>query len=59
MTVTLEDAGCAWCVCVDGRRVATFVQWAHAMRFVEYLRTDKGRQSLDEMPPIGGTLKGT
>lgn len=48
MTVTLEDHGPSWVVLVDGVRVATFVRWAHAMRFVEYLRTPKGRTSLEE-----------
>jgi len=34
--------------------VARFAKWSHAMRLVEYLRTPRGRMTLDPMPPLGG-----
>jgi len=40
-----------------GQVVARFAKWAHAMRLVEYLRTPRGRMTLDPMPPLGGEVE--
>jgi len=39
---------------VRGEVVARFARWAHAMRLVEYLRTPRGRMTLDPILPLGG-----
>lgn len=55
--VELVDEGCSWVVYVAGVRVATATRWSLAMRLVEYLRTPRGRMTLDPMPPLGGEVE--
>ena len=56
MTVTLtgEDygAGVWWAVTVDGAVVARTRRWSHAMLLVDYLRTDRGRKSMERPEPL-------
>ena len=42
---------------VQGEVAARFARWSHAMKLVEYLRTPRGRMTLDPMPPLGGEVE--